>query len=64
MCTPNHVSVDKLIPYDGVPTTEVDTPPNLLIGAIVLLAAMGIAFAVGCLTFNCIFRKKKSVIVE
>ena len=53
---------DGLVPYDGVPLEEdvsIDLPLTIIFST---LATAGIAFAVACLTFNCIFMNKKWVI--
>ena len=52
---------DKLVPYDGVPNTVIDTVPTSLVIVIHLLAIAGMVFALGCLAFNFAYRKTRSV---
>ena len=47
------------IPNDGIPIEEVVTVSLGLTVVYVVLATAGIAFAVVCLTFTLIFRRKK-----
>ena len=51
---------DKLVPYDGVPNTVIDTVPASLVVVIHLLAIAGMVFALGCLAFNFAYRKTRS----
>ena len=50
---------DKLVPYDGVPNTVIDTVATPLVVIIDLLAVAGIVFALGCLAFNFTYRKTR-----
>ena len=50
---------DHLIPYDGVPTEKEVSVDLSLTVIFSILATAGIVFAVACLVFNFIFRKKK-----
>ena len=50
---------DKLVPYDGVPNTIIDTVGTPLAVVIDLLALAGILFALGCLAFNFVYRKSR-----
>ena len=57
--TTSNFHADGLVPYDGVPLEEdvsVDLPLTIIFS---ILATAGIAFAVACLSFNCIFMNKK-----
>ena len=51
--------IDKLVPYDGVPNTIIDTVATPLVVIIDLLAVAGIVFALGCLAFNFAYRKTR-----
>ena len=55
----SHHFPGDLIPYDGVPLEEEVSVALPLTVTFAILAAAGIVFAVACLVFNCIFRKKK-----
>ena len=52
-----------LVPYDGVPNEEVVSVEAGLAAAFIVLATAGIIFAVVCIIFNAVYRKKKSVTV-
>ncbi len=56
---PLFVFTDGLVPYDGIPVEELTTVALPVTVMYILLASMGIVFAVLCLTFNFIFRKRK-----
>ena len=47
------------IPFDGKPTTKVETIFTVLAALIYIFAAVGVALAIVCLIFNFIFRSKK-----
>ena len=49
------------VPYDGIPTKDISTVSVALVAVIYVCAAAGVIFAVVCLVFNFIFRKKKYV---
>ena len=51
--------IDKLIPYDGRPTTVIDTVALILIMIILVLAVTGTVFAVICLAFNLAYRNTR-----
>ncbi len=52
---------DGLVPYDGVPIEEIETVAMSLTVIYCLLATAGIVFAIVCLVFNFVFRKRKLV---
>ena len=49
------------VPYDGVPTNRLITVRVPLAVFYIILGAVGITFAVGCLCFNFIYRKNPLV---
>ena len=55
------LSIDELVPYDGVPMKKIDTVPISLVVIIFLLAAAGIVFTIICLIFNFVFSNKRYV---
>ena len=50
---------DGLIPYDGVPAKEYVTIAVPVTAIFIFLALVGIVFAIVCLVFNFMFRKKR-----
>jgi gamma-aminobutyric acid type B receptor len=48
-----------LVPYDGIPTKEFVAIAIPVTVIFVFLASAGIIFAIVCLIFNFIYRKKK-----
>lgn len=55
----SHYHLDDLVPYDGVPDDEIVTVHIALTVVIVLLATAGVVFAIVCICFNFIFRKRR-----
>lgn len=47
------------IPLDGTPIEVEHYPYPAIMGFIYTYSSLGVLFAVGCLTFNLVFRKKK-----
>ena len=52
------------VPLDGSPLTLINTFNIALVAVFDTLAILGMAFAIGCLLFNFIFRRTKSVNVD
>ena len=52
------------VPYDGVPNNRLVTIEFPLAVFYIILGALGIVFAVSCLCFNFIFRKKPLVYIK
>ena len=50
---------DNIVPYDGRPTTVIDTVALLLVIVILVLAVTGTVFAVICLVFNLAYRNTR-----
>ena len=50
-----------LVPYDGVPDKVIVSIHPALTAVFIVLASVGITFAVACLIFNFICRKSKLV---
>ena len=50
---------DKLVPYDGVPKSMIDKVATPLFIVILMLAVIGMVFALGCLAFNFAYRKTR-----
>jgi len=66
MCTNSHSTLlpcslipGGVIPYDGVPLEQEVTAAISVTVIFSILATAGIVFAVACLVFNCIFRRRK-----
>ena len=56
-------AIDNLVPYDGRPTTVIDTVALSLVMIILLLAVIGTVFAVICLAFNVACRNTRLFII-
>ena len=59
LSSPPHWLPGGVIPYDGVPWEQVVSLHLSVTVIFSILATAGIAFAVACLTFNCMFRNRK-----